>query len=159
MQPLTGLTASRHTAASSDFGAMLTRTHSIMQSARNLTMPPPWSLYSWPAVFCQANPDSRLRLTHLGTRVTNPGSRHSPLCGQTMWGECTPEHEAGLAWDWVQICDGVVAMADPMCVVTNLRLVGEQGQVLTAREAALHLSRLVRQLPWQDEVLCALHVA
>ncbi len=50
-------------------------------------------------------------------------------------------------------------MADPMCVVTNLRLLGQQGEVMTARESALHFSRLVRQLPWQDEVWRALHAA
>jgi hypothetical protein len=95
----------------------------------------------------------------MSTRVTHPGSAHNPPCGQTIWAECTLEHEAGVAWDWVQICDGVIAMADPMSVVTNLRLVGDRGQVLTAREAALFLSRLVQQLPWQDEVLNALQVA
>lgn len=73
-----------------------------------------------------------------------------------MWGECTRDHETGLAWDWVQICQGVVAMADPMCVVTNLRLLGTEGQVLTTQEAALHLNRLIHDLPWQDEVQLAL---
>lgn len=139
---------------------MLTRTSPItMHSDRNLAMPPPWSLYSWPTVFCQANPRYTLHFVHLGTRVTHRGSDDSPPCGQTVWGECTLDQEAGLAWDWVQICDGVIAMADPMCVVTNLRLVGDRGQVLTSREAALHLSRLVRQLPWQDEVISALYAA
>ena len=139
---------------------MLTRTPPIlMHSARNVAMPPPWSLYSWPAVFCQANPQCRLHFIHMSTRVTHPGSAHNPPCGQTIWAECTLEQEAGVAWDWVQICDGVIAMADPMSVVTNLRLVGERGQVLTAREAALYLSRLVQQLPWQDEVLNALQAA
>jgi len=121
-----------------------------------MAMPPPWSIYSWPAVFCQANPQRTLQFVHLGTRVIHTGSDDSPPCGQTVWGEYTDDHEAGLAWDWVQICAGVVAMADPMCVVTNLRLLGERGQVLTSREAALYLNRLVHQLPWQSEVLCAL---
>ncbi len=138
---------------------MLTRTTSTAHTARNMTMPPSWSLYSWPAVFCQASPRQNLHFVHLGTRVLHPGSGASPPCGQTLWGECSLDQSAGLAWDWVQICDGVVAMADPMCVVTNLRLVGTQGQVLTAREAALYLGRLVHQLPWQDEVLSALLAA
>lgn len=136
---------------------MLTRNRSIMHSERTMSLPPPWSIYSWPTVFCQANLNRKLQLVHLGTRITHPGSPSEPPSGQTVWGEFTPQHEAGLAWDWVQICEGVIAMVDPMCVVTNLRLVGERGQVLTAREAALHLGRLVHQLPWQDEVLVALH--
>ncbi|MDH4060759.1 MAG: hypothetical protein OEU94_08095, partial [Aquincola sp.] len=46
----------------------------------------------------------------------------------------------------------VVAMADPMCVVTNLRLLGDGGEVLTSWESARHLSRIVYGLPWQKEV-------
>jgi hypothetical protein len=130
-----------------------------MHPTPNMAMPPPWSLYSWPTVFCQANPRRTLQFVHLGTRVTHSGSGQSPPSGHTVWGECSLNQDAGLAWDWVQICDGVVAMVDPMCVVTNLRLVGEQGQVLTSREAALYLGRLVRQLPWQDEVLSVLLAA
>jgi hypothetical protein len=95
----------------------------------------------------------------MSTRVTHLGSEQTPPCGQTVWTECSLEHDAGLAWDWVQICEGVIVMADPMSLVTNLRLVGAQGQVLTAREAALYLGRLVQQLPWQDEVLNALQAA
>jgi hypothetical protein len=49
-----------------------------------------------------------------------------------------------MAWDWMQIARGVVAMADPMAVVTNLRLVGTEGEVLTAHEAACFLNELVR---------------
>ena len=45
-----------------------------------------------------------------------------------------------MAWDWIQIARGVVAMADPMAVVTNLRLVGSEGEVLT-----LSLIHILRQ--------------
>ena len=61
-----------------------------------------------------------------------------------------------MAWDWVQIAHGVVAMADPMSLVTNLRLVGEQGEVLTVHESARYLNEFVRLLPWQHEVQIAL---
>ena len=138
---------------------MLTSTYATMPSAHAVTMPPPWSIYSWPVVFCQVEPVRMLQLVHLGTRVTHAGSQGSPPCGQTMWGQCTPERGTGLAWEWVQVCDGVVAMADPMNLITNLRLVGQAGQVLPAREAALHLNRLVHRLPWQDAVLYALQAA
>ncbi len=43
-------------------------------------------------------------------------------------------------------------MANPMCVVTNLRLVSERGDVLSVNESALYYNRLVSALPWQDEV-------
>ncbi|NDY92708.1 hypothetical protein [Ideonella livida] len=118
----------------------------------------PWSIYAWPAVFCQADSRQAHRFVHLGTRVVHAGDADRAPFGQTLWGDRTPDSETGLAWDWVQVCSGVVAMADPLSVVTNMRLLSARGRVLTAREAALHLNRLVHQLPWQDEVQLALQL-
>jgi hypothetical protein len=73
-----------------------------------------------------------------------------------VWAATADEGEAGMAWDWVQIARGVVAIADPMSVVTNVRLIGEAGEVLTAQEAARFLNEMVRALPWQQEVQRAL---
>lgn len=123
-----------------------------MHTTPSHTMPPPWALYAWPAIFCQADDKRKARFVHLGTRVTTVGDTGGWCAGQTVWAEHWDEGEAGIAWDWIQIADGVVAMANPLCVLTNLRLVGEHGELLPARESALHLSRLVCQLPWQDEV-------
>ncbi len=116
----------------------------------------PWSLRAWPPVLWQAQRAVRLRLQHLGTRVIAPPDASNPAAGQTLWGSASEEGEAGVAWDWVQIGDGVVAMADPMAVVTNLRLIGDEGEVLTALEAALYLNEIVHALPWQSEVARAL---
>jgi hypothetical protein len=59
---------------------------------------------------------------------------------------------AALAWDWIEIASGVVAMVDPMRVSTNMRIVNMNGDVLNSSEAALHFNQFVRRLPWQDEV-------
>ena len=85
-----------------------------------------------------------------------PGDPFGPPAGQTIWAARAGEGEAGMAWDWIQITRGVVAIADPMSLVTNLRLLGDAGEVLTAHEAALFLNELVRALPWQSEVRRAL---
>ncbi len=96
------------------------------------------------------------RFQHLGTRVTASNDSPGPAVGQTVWAASADVGAAGMAWDWVQITHGVVAMADPMSVVTNLRLVGVEGEVLTAQQAACFLNELVRALPWQQEVQRAL---
>jgi hypothetical protein len=57
-----------------------------------------------------------------------------------------------MAWDWIELGRGVVAMADPLAVVTNLRLVSDDGDTLTSFESARHINGIVHQLPWQDEV-------
>lgn len=111
-------------------------------------------MFAWPTVLWQAPHPRRPRFLHLGTRVTYAGA---PVrSGQTLWGDADGELTAGLAWDWIEVAQGVVAMADPMAVVTNVRLLGPGGEVLTAMEAAPHLTGIVHALPWQNEVQLAL---
>ena len=114
----------------------------------------PWSLRAWPPLLWQAGQASGLQLRHLGTHVT-PGGRS----GQTMWACTAATGEAGVAWDWVQLSDsGAVAIADPMSLITNLCLVSDDGEVLTAWQASRFLNEIVHGLPWQDEVARALAV-
>ena len=117
---------------------------------------PPWTLRSWPPVLWQLGARPRLQLRHVGTHVTHNGDEISPLAGQTIWASQAADGEAGLAWDWVQLPLGILALADPMAVVSNLRIIGPEGEVLTAYEAVKHLNALVNALPWQDEVERAL---
>ena len=131
--------------------------HTAQRLSAPLTPPvTPWTLRAWPPLLWQAGPSSALQLHHLGTRITFPGDRHAALAGQTMWAGSVGRGEAGVAWDWIQIARGVVAMTDPMSVVTNLRIVGDEGEVLTACEAARFLNQIVHALPWQTEVARAL---
>jgi hypothetical protein len=115
-------------------------------------MNPSWSIRAWPPLLWQADGASHLRFDHLDTQVFTASGEDAPLCGQTAWRGAAADGEVGVAWDWVMVSSDVVAMADPMCVVTNLRLLGERGEVLTSWEAARHLSRIVYALPWQGEV-------
>ena len=114
-----------------------------------------WTVRAWPPLLWQAG-ESAPPFNHLDTQVFNTGGDGAPSSGQTIWVGPLADGEAGVAWDWVQLAQGVVAMADPMCVVTNLRLIGAQGEVLTSWEAARHLSQIVYGLPWQGEVQRAL---
>ena len=73
---------------------------------------------------------------------------HQRVAGQTIWAGQVAGGEAGMAWDWVEISSGIVAMADPMSVLTNLRIIGDEGEVLTAQAAARFLTGIVHALPW-----------
>ena len=89
-------------------------------------MTPSWTLRAWPPVLWQADSTPQLRLFHLGTRVLSPGTAKEPSVGQTVWGTNATDADAGVAWDWITTMPaGIVAMADPMSVVTNLRLPGQ----------------------------------
>ncbi|HJW12216.1 MAG TPA: hypothetical protein VJ598_10540 [Albitalea sp.] len=87
------------------------------------------------------------------------GDADQPCSGQTVWGNASPEQAAGVAWDWIEVHQGVVAMADPLALVTNLQLLDAHGDVLPSTQAALHLNEIVHTLPWQNEVQRALHRA
>ena len=120
-------------------------------------MTPAWIVCAWPPVLWQADSASRLHLVHLGTRVLHYGGQASPCSGQTLWGEASPDRSAGVAWDWIELQEGVVAMADPLGLVTNLKLLDAKGEALSAFEVAVRLNGLVHALPWQNEVQRALH--
>jgi hypothetical protein len=111
-----------------------------------------WTIRAWPPLLWQAEGAAHLQFNHLNTQVFPGAGDSTPVCGQTLWRTDAAAGEAGVAWDWVMLSRDVVAMADPMCVVTNLRLLGDHGEVLTSWEAARHLSRIVYGLPWQGEV-------
>ena len=130
-----------------------------MQSATSLhapTLTTPWALRAWPPVLWQAGKPADWHFRHRLTRVEPLAEHGVRAIGQTVWAGSLADGEAGVAWDWVQVTGGVVAMVDPMAVVTNLCLVGDGGEVLTAWEAARYLNQIVYALPWQSEVQRAL---
>ena len=120
------------------------------------TLVTPWSLRAWPPLLWQAGEPARVRFHHLGTRITFTGDPLTPPAGQTIWAGSVAEGEAGMAWDMTLVNDSGCTVADPMSVISNLRLVGDQGEVLTAQQSARFLNKIVRALPWQSEVQRAL---
>jgi hypothetical protein len=120
-------------------------------------MTPAWIVCAWPPLLWQAQCAPDLHFIHLGTRVLTTGDAEQPCSGQTVWGNPSNERAAGVAWDWVEVHEGVVAMADPLALVTNLQLTDSHGDVLPSIQAALHLNGIVHTLPWQNEVQRALH--
>jgi len=136
--------------------ANLSKTVTVTMMNSMLQQCPPWTLRAWPPLLWQVGKQIPLRLHHLGTQITNPGDAVFRTVGQTLWAWHGDEGDVGMAWDWVQLTRGVVAMADPMAVVSNLRLLGDEGEVLTAFESARHFNWIVHALPWQHEVERAL---
>ena len=115
-------------------------------------MTPAWIVCEWPPVLLEAQSTPELHFVHLGTSVLNPGDPDHPSMGQTLWGNPSSKAVAGVAWDWVELQHGVYALADPLGMVTNLRLLGPRGETLSATQVALYLNELVRTLDWQSEV-------
>lgn len=120
---------------------------------------PAWALRAWPPLLWQVSREIQLQLQHVGTQVIDAGNGVFRTAGQTLWACQCGDGDAGMAWDWIELGQGVVAMADPLAVVTNLRLVSDEGDTLNRYESARHINQILHQLPWQNEVeraLCAL---
>lgn len=113
---------------------------------------PAWIVYAWAPVLWQASSAEERRFVHLGTRVLTFGDETSPCTGQTLWGDASENHPTGIAWDWVEIQDGVVAMSDPFGMITNLRLLDAHGALFDDGQITVQLHQLVHTLPWQIEI-------
>jgi len=120
-------------------------------------MTPAWIVGAWPPLLWQAQYAPELHFVHIGTRVLTQGDGEQPCSGQTVWGDPSADQAAGVAWEWVEVDEGVVAMADPLALVTNLQLLDAHGDVLPRMQATLRLNEIVHMLPWQSEVQRVLH--
>jgi hypothetical protein len=119
-------------------------------------MTPAWTLRAWPPVYRCAGQPLPDAFEHRSTRIFDDGADTAHRTGQTMWVWPGDDGDVGVAWDWVQVAHGIVSMRDPMSVLTNMKLLGDSGEVLTAWQAARHLNEIVFMLPWQHEVRRAL---
>jgi hypothetical protein len=76
-----------------------------------------------------------------------------PAEGQTTWwAPFSASSIAAISWPWVEIQDGVVALADQLAVEANLFPCNEVGSALPPIERRLSLSSIVMSLPWADAV-------
>lgn len=81
------------------------------------------------------------------------GSPSPDTCrGSTVWGATFKGESVGLAWEWVSVRPGVIAMGDPMTILTNLEIVAGDGTNLQHSEKLLKLHELIFALPWQTVV-------
>lgn len=120
-------------------------------------MSPAWIVYAWPRVLCETRQLLSWRFAHMSTQVLDPGDASRPAMGQTVWRRQDElGRTAGLAWDWLSLPSGPVAMMDPMALITNLQFVSGEGEVLAPLESVRQLNEIVHALPWQDEVQRAL---
>lgn len=113
---------------------------------------PPWAVRAWPPLLWQLGNNNSLPLQHLCTQVNASEDPAFRTVGQTLWAADCHDGRAAMAWDWVELADGIFAMADPMAIVTNLRLVDDCGEILPALETAMHINVIVHGLPWQQAV-------
>ena len=118
---------------------------------------PAWQITSWSEVGVRtAEWDSSVNeLRHLGTSSHVDERDDGLRYGQSLWGcQTGPDKMVGIAWDWREVRPGVVAMADPMTVLSNVVLLGDEGEPVDSFKRILHLNNAIFSLPWQAQA-CA----
>jgi len=112
----------------------------------------PWMIAAWPIIERTVKPATEITsdLHHLGTTVSADCDDYGRLLGHTIWGGTSSG--IGIAWDWIEMMDGVFAMSDPMGVVSNIGFVDQTGASIPDFMAAVQLNHITHALPWQAEV-------
>ncbi len=114
---------------------------------------PAWQITTWNDVsvsLAEWNA-SMGKLRHLGTSSQQFDKETGLRCGQALWGSEAANDIVGIAWDWREVRPGVVAMSDPMTVLSNAVLVDDDGRPVDSFKRILHLNNAIFSLPWQME--------
>ena len=112
---------------------------------------PAWQIAAWDKIGLSVDQWEHLSetLQYLGSS-SGVIEQHGLRSGQTAWGaNITESGDIGLAWDWREVRPGVVAMADPMTVLSNVVLL-ENGEPVAPSKQILHLNSAIFSLPWQN---------
>jgi hypothetical protein len=109
-----------------------------------------WKILSLPPLLWQS-PWPGVALNHLDTTI-DEASIDGRARGQSTWVLESDQGLGVLGWEWEQLRRGVVALSDPMCIVSNLRIVDADECPVAESRRALVLNSLVHGAPWQGEV-------
>jgi hypothetical protein len=89
------------------------------------------------------------------TRLEDPEEETPRKVGATVWVSTIPRLRVAVAWEWVEVSAGVLVVADPNNVISNLRLIrpmmGMESMSPSTQRVVL-LNAIVRALPWQSEI-------
>lgn len=119
---------------------------------------PAWELLSWPTVWASDEHHASIasKMRHLSTSVSEDRTEEGYVFGQVLFGLESAEEKVGIAWDWVALGGKILAIADPMAIVSNLHFLGEDGRAVREAARILELNNVVNSVPWQRRVRRAL---
>lgn len=86
-------------------------------------------------------------------RTTRQSKQDHCARGGTLWSLNGRDGNVGVYFDWAELSPGVVALANPMGIVSNICLFTDSGHPLPWSQVVLCLNNAVFELPWQ-EIVC-----
>lgn len=115
---------------------------------------PVWSLRSWEPVRTTVRELMRAapRMRPLGVSFLANGPEDRRRQGQVLWGTRMAGRQVGIAWDWAEVRGNVVALADPMQVLSNMVIVDDVGAVMEKSNALLYLNGVIHNVDWQSHL-------
>lgn len=115
---------------------------------------PVWTLISWPKVWfpLEQHRNIATQIQHLSTSVNADKNDDGCVCGQVLFGLQSATEMFGVAWDWVAIGGRILAISDPMAIVSNVYFVGDNGVMLQESARLVQLNNVINHLPWQRPV-------
>lgn len=113
-----------------------------------------WMIKSWTSVewYLPAEADALPTFQHISTHIRESDSVTGLRGGDTVWMLDGDESPTGMAWEWHEVRPGVVMLADPNAIVTNLQIIDREQQRVQGLDKIIVVNRIVHQLPWQRAV-------
>ena len=113
-----------------------------------------WMIKSWPIIdWFPPQPDEGWpSFLHMSTHVHHERRGTEPCVGSTVWVGAIDGAYAGLAWEWVELRPGVLMLADPNSIITNLQVMDAGRLPKNPLDAAVSLNTVLHRLPWQEKV-------
>lgn len=112
---------------------------------------PVWTVMSWPIVpiFKDSWQGVIRMMRFAGTSVYSDEASAYLRYGQVLWTAHMTKATIGIAWDWREIQDDVIVLADPMGIVGNVEFVDAMGTRAPDGDRRILLNRAVFSLDWQ----------
>lgn len=92
------------------------------------------------------------RLRHCTSMQRRRGPDDFVEHGETTWAMNSTLGTMTILFEWAEVTRGVLALANPMGIVSNVRLMTDEGDLLTPAQTLLELNFTVHELDWQTVV-------
>lgn len=112
-----------------------------------------WSTLALPPVDWPAGRRPPTRFRHLHTSIEPAELPRAREVGYTTWQSIEVGPLVRVGWDWALIDEGLVVLADPLGINSNLQLEAAPGH---PGGLVAQLNSIVHGLPWQAAILQAL---
>lgn len=90
------------------------------------------------------------RFGHLSTSRGRRDNDTGLFKGQSIWGTTRKGQAVAVFFEWAEVTRGVVALADPMRILSNVKLVTDEGQPFEDSRSLLEWNNAVYGLDWQS---------